>query len=478
MFVCAGVYSSLCDSPALICSSQKSRLELLYTIASSVNLCSQLPWGFILDWFGPRVCCCSALAVVISGFLGLCFSLNSSIDLYLLSICLISGGGPGIQISLFHLSELFPNNKSTILAIVTGAFQLGFSIFLIFKLLFTYLTANLHYNPSTVLQYMFGLYCLPLIVLLLLGLHIWPSHPVELFDSINNDHLTFTSQVHPHASLLHQHNQQQYKPLLNEEEEPHKASLPHSQPNLVGRAHSKPFLRQFSSPSFLICLIWMCSCLFWANFYIGSVVEQLFIKANGNKELTRDYTAYFTALLPIGVLGIPLFGWLTDKLGFTWSILATCLLAIGFSICALINDLKLQILSFLLYSFFRSFLFSVMFAYLAHEFGYRHFGLLSGLTLLLAGCVGMATISISSNAVAANDDPNQTFHADQQHFNEINRAQLFTLCASLLFAFYSALTQKKRAIRLLVNHIEQRQAHSTGAVNPSRRNNNYNSLPA
>jgi MFS family permease len=216
----------------------------------------------------------------------------------------------------------------------------------------------------------------------------------------------------------------------------------------------------------------MCSCLFWANFYIGSVVEQLFIKSQQNKELTREYTSYFTALLPIGVLGIPLFGWLTDKLGFTWSILTTCLLGIGFSIFALIDNFKLQILTFLLYSFFRSFLFSVMFAYLAHEFGYRHFGLLSGLTLLLAGLVGTTTILLSSNN---NQD---SLINNQNHYNDINRAQLFTLCASIIFAFYTALTQKKRAIRLLVNHIQKNQNPSVDGNNDEEQQNktSYDSI--
>jgi len=596
LFLEAGVYRDLCEPDQQVCAQQKERLSFIYTVASSINLAGQLPWGCILDFLGPRVCNLWSTFLVITGFVLLSLSARGLMDGYMLAMCLIGGAGPGAQISLFHLSELFPpKRKSTVLSVVTGAFQLGFVVFLGFRLAFTHLGLSL----TTLAM----LYCIPLAILLLLGGVLWPDYPCIPPDDL--DPLSFTSRrpsrQEPHALVVYE---QRRPPLVREraaaahaaaggmkksvstpedassawkvsllgrnvsshepdgdgvnrnvrsgrmdkvdEEQPlitsstegspaespvsygslpdpasspslhhvhrslHRLRASKANPNLKGAAASKGFLHQLTNPSYLLCLVWMAICLFWANFYIGTAVEQLYAKSGFNVEATRHYTDLFTLLLPIGVLGIGMFGYLTDELGFSTSIACTSVFAVGFAATALWAPIYWQPLTFVFYSFFRSFLFSVMFAYLANEFGYRHFGLLSGIMLGVGGCLGFLqyplvrkmvvrdvthakpptanladnmaqqvipystqqqladTTSFASASLAAaitsslddsssspGDDPSSD---DPSSFHTVNELQFW----SLLFTFYFSLyvfwkqrTRKKRLHRAIQEHTRQ-----------------------
>jgi hypothetical protein len=285
----------------------------------------------------------------------------------MLAMCLIAGAGPGAQISLFHLSELFPvRQKSTVLSIVTGAFQLGFAVFWLWHLAFTDLGLDL----ATLSM----LYCVPLTVLLLLGGVLWPDAPC--IPPEDTDPLSFTSRdptVHTtddhgvavYSKLGHSrissHSEAQVRseeegseaeplydaealsaagvggsrndepgsesrtssvgsaaelPIPDAEQQPlmrnlstehtagsrgldtspvdygslpdphsspslhyihrnlHALKVSRSQPNLKGMTHGHPFLMQLFSPSFLLCLLWMCICIFWANFYVSQREER------------------------------------------------------------------------------------------------------------------------------------------------------------------------------------------------------------
>lgn len=114
LFLERGVYSELCDTDQTphhtsndsggqqtnvstsdvdpICVAQKSALQLIYTVASSVNLIMQLPWGYLLDRMGPRMTSATSLSLVISGFVMLA-NASHELDLYLPAISLISAAG-------------------------------------------------------------------------------------------------------------------------------------------------------------------------------------------------------------------------------------------------------------------------------------------------------------------------------------------------------------------------------------------------
>jgi len=192
------------------------------------------------------------------------------------------------------------------------------------------------------------------------------------------------------------------------------------------------FVDQLFSWSFLWLLLWMSICIFWANFYIGSVVEQLWEKTEHSKKLTRWYSDVFNLLLPVGVLGIPLFGTITDKFGFSIGILLTSSGGVLYALLTFSNALSFQIQTFLLYSFFRTFIFATMFAYIAHEFGYRYFGILSGLVLSCGGLVGFLQYPLQSSGVS---------------WHWIDCLQLVSMIATVPYALYVHQVEKGKHLR-------------------------------
>jgi hypothetical protein len=61
--------------------------------------------------------------------------------------------------------------KSTVLALISGAFQLGFIVFLLFRVLLHLLGLTLHQMAMW--------YCVPLVVALVIGFFIWPDVPCK-----------------------------------------------------------------------------------------------------------------------------------------------------------------------------------------------------------------------------------------------------------------------------------------------------------
>jgi len=202
---------------------------------------------------------------------------------------------------------------------------------------------------------------------------------------------------------------------------------------------------------------------FVSLFQIGTAVEQLYAKSGYDTVATRHYTMWFTLLLPSGILGIGAFGWLTSVLGFSATAAATSAFGVGFALCNLYGSLAWQPLTFLLYSFFRSFLFSCMFAYLAHEFSYRHFGLLSGIVLAVGGALGLAQYPLTQQLVvrdgAALDGGGGADADGAAHtYRAISELQLYTLLSTFFFSAYVYIKQRMRAERV-EEQIKQHTRH-------------------
>jgi predicted MFS family arabinose efflux permease len=91
----------------------------LFVIATSINFTAPLLLGILLDAYGPRVCSALSVGLVTAGFL--LFSMSSEqFPAFLPAITLIAFGGPGVQSSIIHLSNLYPNQKATVTSIITG----------------------------------------------------------------------------------------------------------------------------------------------------------------------------------------------------------------------------------------------------------------------------------------------------------------------------------------------------------------------
>ncbi|CAM9524473.1 unnamed protein product [Phaeothamnion confervicola] len=103
----------------------------IFIIGSSVNFLSPLLLGVILDVAGPRACSALSLLLVGAGFVLFGMS-DATFPAFVAGMSLIAFGGPGVQSSIIHISNLFPTKKATATSVITGSFQLSFVIFLVF----------------------------------------------------------------------------------------------------------------------------------------------------------------------------------------------------------------------------------------------------------------------------------------------------------------------------------------------------------
>jgi len=82
---------------------------------------------------------------------------------------LIAFGGPGVQNSIIHIGNLYPDSASTITSFITGAFSLSFAIFSLFDLLWQ------EYKVS--FRTLFGGYGLVLLLSTGMSGLLWPDVP-------------------------------------------------------------------------------------------------------------------------------------------------------------------------------------------------------------------------------------------------------------------------------------------------------------
>jgi hypothetical protein len=85
--------------------------------------------------------------------------------------------------------------------------------------------------------------------------------------------------------------------------------------------------------------------------------------------------ALFSFLVPFGFVGLPLSGYILDYKGLSANFFLTNTILLLMHITALVEaDIRIQIMTFILWILARFFLFSSYFAYLPAVFGFKTFG--------------------------------------------------------------------------------------------------------
>eukprot|EP00475_Leptophrys_vorax_P043045 TRINITY_DN8162_c0_g1_i1.p1 TRINITY_DN8162_c0_g1~~TRINITY_DN8162_c0_g1_i1.p1 ORF type:complete len:495 (+),score=110.98 TRINITY_DN8162_c0_g1_i1:43-1527(+) len=409
-------FGELCvaaHEPQFGCNEQNKKLHWIYTIAQSANLFGSLVSGLVLDYFGPRICNAVSLIGVIAGMLLLAISAHPefSFEGYLPAMVLIGFWGPGVQVSLFHLSNLFPTRASSVTALISGTFQLGFTIFLIFKFVTERFEIPLSYTCAA--------YAIILVLLLAIGLFVWPDRPVARKPSEDTIQTNEALLASPTDEVV-----------LSDDEE----AVIIDEPNGISSPSMCSTLKDLCEPictvKFGLLLYWMIMCTFWANYFIGTVTDQF--DSYYGADVAKEYIDLFNLLLILGTLSIPFYGTFTDKYGMGPAFILATFCGILFAIGNLLfHFLRVQIATFCLYAFYRTFLFSAVFAYIAVEFGFRFFGAISGILFLVSSLVGLTQYSVV-----------RYFDAD---YSKLSILQLGCLCTAMIFPAFVSFNQYRQA---------------------------------
>ena len=362
----------------------------IFSWASSVGMLSSLLLGYILDRLGPRFCSAVSHLFIASGsfLFAVAPAFECRFALTALGACLMSFGGPGIQLSIVHLANLFPENKYFAMTCLNGTISISFIVFV----LFDYIWARSGHTLGV--PELFTTLGVVTSMLLVASFIYWPDAPFEIEEVIL-------------LELPHEKTLDYFDEPVHFIEQGLDTGLREGDPRVLAKHESfvlskkaqlsgnealislkdRPFLQQLYSPTYIrIFVLFVVTC-FVANFYVASfsteMVDCSFLSAGDQHHLAQ----IFTTVISFGFIPSLLLGRLLDAFGIDVCNAIT-LLCGQVQVLILIflgSSFTWKVISFIPYVFFRQFLFPNFIAALMGRLGFKYFGLLNGIGFAVSG---------------------------------------------------------------------------------------------
>uniref|UniRef100_A0A2L2YQ53 Solute carrier family 43 member 3 n=1 Tax=Parasteatoda tepidariorum TaxID=114398 RepID=A0A2L2YQ53_PARTP len=115
------------------CDRQDSILNLAYTIGSFCMGSTSFMWGFLLDRWGLRIVRLIINGLVTSGCILLSLTIRETSFLLFPSLILMCLAGVPLRLANMQIADLFPEKRSTIITLYSGAFSASASVFVFIK---------------------------------------------------------------------------------------------------------------------------------------------------------------------------------------------------------------------------------------------------------------------------------------------------------------------------------------------------------
>lgn len=320
-------------------STEDSNYGLVYTIISWASQAARLFVGVFLDNFGVKAttvtgCLMAALGLVF------CAVSTTSVNLVYPALILVSVGGPAIQVATQTVSDLF-FNKAMVMSSLLWSFQLSTLWFMIINVL----------NAEGIQEsFLFMSYAT---IAALLGFQCWWIYPKKFKT----------------AKLL---------------EDGHCHSARKSMLITSGR-YPSDFLETASlwqmmfSIDFILLNCWYSFYILYLQFYVMTIGTQTELMTG--ESMAVEFTI---ALCTVSSMGI-LIGLVMDKFGFAVVVLFNVACSMGASFCITSPETGVQWLGFILYVLSRVSTYGLFFSFIGINFGFRHFGTLTGVGTLISG---------------------------------------------------------------------------------------------
>ncbi|XP_008834367.2 large neutral amino acids transporter small subunit 3 isoform X1 [Nannospalax galili] len=424
------------------CDQQDKMLNLGFTIGSFLLSATTLPLGILMDRFGPRPLrlvgsACFAASCTLMALA----SRDTEVLSPLIFLALSLNGFAGICLTFTSLTlpNMFGNLRSTFMALMIGSYASSAITFPGIKLIY-----DAGVSFVVIMFTWSGLACL---IFLNCALN-WPSEAFPAPEEVDYmkkikliglalDHKVTGDRFYTHVTIVG-HRLSQKAPSLEEGADTFISSqgIPSTSEKLPEK--SIPFRKSLCSPIFLWSLVTMGMTQLRVIFYMAAMNKMLEFLMTGGREHETDeqrqkvaetvgfYTSIFGAMQLLCLLTCPLIGYIMDwrikdcvdaptegalsegaALGdardgaatrftrpryrkiqkLTNAINAftlTNLLLVGFGITCLINNLHLQLVTFVLHTIVRGFFHSACGGLYAAVFPSNHFGTLTGLQSLIS----------------------------------------------------------------------------------------------
>lgn len=125
-----------------------------------------------------------------------------------------------------------------------------------------------------------------------------------------------------------------------------------------------------------------------------------FLAELGDDDHGNRYLSIYTFLHPVSLLGLPLVDYVIGRWGFQGGFQMINFLGLGYTVVKVVSsNLNVQILGFVLFSFYRCFLFSISFSFLPVFLSVNVVGTASGVIFFVVAILSVANIPLASWAV-------------------------------------------------------------------------------
>ncbi|KAJ8373396.1 hypothetical protein AAFF_G00265230 [Aldrovandia affinis] len=410
----------------LSCVEQEEMLNLGFTIGSFLLSAATLPLGILMDRYGPRplrlvgsACFAFSCAMIAAA------AYNPAVLSALIFIAVSFNGFGGICITFtsLTLANMFGSVRSTILSIMIGSYASSAVTFPGVKLIY-----DVGVSFRLIMWVWSALACL-------VFLNCFLNWPLEAFPAPEDisytkklklsglalDHKVTGERFYSHVAAVGQRLSHKQQEMERSSELIHTTAEPNTQ-------SSPSFRRSVCSPIFLWSLITMAMSQTRVIFFMGAMNKMLeFLVTHGNPNPSEDliqdaeeqvgfYSSVFGTLQLLCLVSCPLIGYIMDwrmkeceedknrttegekgpppapkrdikiqkVTNAIRAFLITNLLLVAFGIISLIDNLPLQIISFVLHTVVRGFIHSCCGGLYAAVYPSNHFGTLTGLQSMIS----------------------------------------------------------------------------------------------
>lgn len=350
-----GYYSYVCElpDPAQPCRKQLQALNSAFTAASTFLTLTSYLNGWLVDNVGPKTVTGIAGCLSCLGLLGIgltkvtAWSNHAEAAIFLVTMALAGFGG-AMTIKIGWLAPfMVPSCFTLLMAMNSSMFDAGTMIYPLLKVFYDLGVrfADLFWGYA-----MLGCICYSLLCI------AWRMNEKELAD------------LRAAAGGEDPEGPEQDRPL-----------------------NQRGLLAQLMSFEFAAMFAYMVIMIPRSLMYLGtfSVINRKIAETEGTLSSLNMVNSITSFVLPFGLIAVPLIQLCMRRLGTMWTVQVTTLIGVVYNILQLVPSLYAQLVTVVMFTVWRAFLYSTISSFNGQIFGVKTMGRIQGLGFLVAGLANL-----------------------------------------------------------------------------------------
>ncbi|CAL1299553.1 unnamed protein product [Larinioides sclopetarius] len=392
-------YANVTDVPSYnlkgyrTCESQDSILNLAYTIGSFCMGSTSFVWGFLLDKWGLRNVRLIINGLITSGCILLSLTVKETSFLLFPSLILMCVAGVPLRLANMQIADLFPERRSTVITLYSGAFSASASVFVFIKYGFD---AGLPWEWACFLLVVLSALMLP-VTLFVLPADRFGDEKGGLFTGKEKE----VSSVAPcvWGTYTYIGDEPPYHRTTTMEKKETKGKSIQAAVSEQGKPEEIPLRRSLLSVSFLLHQYWFCWILLYTIIYVGTLhlwAERTTTDRSEDALFSEIYGIFQISGVFLAPIGGIFMDWSIRRVSKSekldpsdhmiqvlrscfWPMFLTTLLEVVAQVCKFFNLRSAIYVSIVSVTLLRAFFISIGTAYLRIRFPAEHFNRLLGI---------------------------------------------------------------------------------------------------